>query len=55
MPIRKYCKYKDNSKGEPACISSLKYKSKTCYLQNILQIMLHECPLRFTKTFRYFN
>ena len=55
MFTKKYCKYKDNAKEEPVCISSEKYKPKTCSLQNILQIMLHKCLVRLTKTFRYFN
>ena len=55
MFIRKYCKHEDNAKGEPVCIPSLKYKPKTCSLQNTLQIALRECLLRLTKTFQYFN
>ena len=55
MFIRKYCKYKNNAKGEHVCISSWKYKPNTRSLQNILQIMLHECLEWLTKTFRGFN
>ena len=36
-------------------VYSLKCKLKTCSLQNILQIVLHECLLRLTKRFGYSN
>ena len=34
---------------------SSKCKLKACSLQNILQIVLHECLLRLTKRFEYSN